>query len=91
MSYTTKILPVDGLSITFKGDELEISDPVTKKNLETAAKVLTTTHDVIGFPTETVYGLGGSALSDERVKSIYKAKNRPAISKCVYSAESYNC
>ena len=78
MSYTTKILPVDGLSITFKGDELEISDPVTKKNLETAAKVLTTTHDVIGFPTETVYGLGGSALSDESVKSIYKAKNRPA-------------
>jgi L-threonylcarbamoyladenylate synthase len=33
---------------------------------------------VIGFPTETVYGLGANALSTEAVQKIYNAKNRPA-------------
>lgn len=78
MSFSTKVLPVRPLSITFSGDELTISDAETKQNLEIAARELTTTHNVVGFPTETVYGLGGSALDDESVLSIYRAKNRPA-------------
>ncbi|ODQ82706.1 hypothetical protein BABINDRAFT_159231 [Babjeviella inositovora NRRL Y-12698] len=75
----TRILPVDTSSITFgSSDEPIISDAVTRKNLLAAAAILHDTTDVVGFPTETVYGLGGSALSDESVRSIYRAKNRPA-------------
>ena len=33
---------------------------------------------VIAFPTETVYGLGGNAYSDEAVKRIFQVKQRPA-------------
>ncbi|MCL2639809.1 MAG: L-threonylcarbamoyladenylate synthase [Phycisphaerales bacterium] len=32
---------------------------------------------VIGFPTETVYGLGGDARREDAVKAIYAAKGRP--------------
>lgn len=78
MSFTTRILKVRPESIQFVNDKPQISDNETLINLEIAAKELTTTHNAMGFPTETVYGLAGSALSDESVKSIYKAKNRPA-------------
>ncbi|MBR1746694.1 MAG: threonylcarbamoyl-AMP synthase [Clostridia bacterium] len=33
--------------------------------------------EVVAFPTETVYGLGGNALSDVAIQRIYEAKNRP--------------
>ncbi|WP_108484806.1 L-threonylcarbamoyladenylate synthase [Oceaniglobus ichthyenteri] len=32
---------------------------------------------LVAFPTETVYGLGGNALSDAAVAAIYAAKGRP--------------
>ncbi|KAH9215558.1 DHBP synthase RibB-like alpha/beta domain-containing protein [Leptodontidium sp. 2 PMI_412] len=32
----------------------------------------------VGFPTETVYGLGADATRSEAVKGIYKAKGRPS-------------
>ncbi len=32
----------------------------------------------VAFPTETVYGLGANALSDEAVAGIYEAKGRPS-------------
>lgn len=34
--------------------------------------------DVVGFPTETVYGLGANALDPEAVMKIFAAKGRPA-------------
>jgi L-threonylcarbamoyladenylate synthase len=34
-------------------------------------------NEVIAFPTETVYGLGGNAKSDEAVLKIFEAKGRP--------------
>lgn len=34
--------------------------------------------EVIAFPTETVYGLGGNAKSGEAVRKIYEAKGRPS-------------
>ncbi|MBO8156619.1 MAG: threonylcarbamoyl-AMP synthase [Bacillaceae bacterium] len=34
--------------------------------------------EVIAFPTETVYGLGADATSDEAVKKIFAAKGRPS-------------
>ncbi|KAG7890358.1 hypothetical protein KL935_004083 [Ogataea polymorpha] len=76
----TKILPVKPESISFDtaGTTLTITDPETKQNLEYAADILRNTHHAVGFPSETVYGLGASSLSSQSVKSIYAAKNRPA-------------
>ena len=34
--------------------------------------------EVVGIPTETVYGLGANALDESAVRKIFKAKGRPA-------------
>ena len=34
--------------------------------------------NVVGFPTETVYGLGANALDEDAVIKIYEAKGRPS-------------
>lgn len=34
--------------------------------------------ELVAFPTETVYGLGGDALDPEASKKIYSAKGRPS-------------
>jgi L-threonylcarbamoyladenylate synthase len=34
--------------------------------------------DLVAFPTETVYGLGANALSNEAVQKIFQAKGRPS-------------
>ena len=34
--------------------------------------------EVIGFPTETVYGLGCDARNGDAVKKVFEAKGRPA-------------
>lgn len=80
MTFNTKILKVNPNAIFFgKNDTMPvINDPETETNLKLAAHELKNTNNAVGFPTETVYGLGGSALNDESVKSIYRAKNRPA-------------
>ena len=33
---------------------------------------------MVAFPTETVYGFGGNAKSDEAVEKIFAAKGRPS-------------
>lgn len=45
-------------------------------SLSTAATILQHS-GLVAFPTETVYGLGASALSEEAVRSIFAAKGRP--------------
>jgi len=35
-------------------------------------------NEAVAFPTETVYGLGANAKSDEAVKKIFEAKGRPS-------------
>jgi len=42
-----------------------------KKNIEN--------NNIIGMPTETVYGLAGNAYSNRSVKKIFKLKKRPAF------------
>ena len=49
---------------------------MTKKTIENAKKVLRSGELVI-FPTETVYGLGGNANDKNAVKKIYNIKKRP--------------
>lgn len=48
----------------------------TDELLNEAAQILRR-HGLVAFPTETVYGLGGCATSDEAVKKIFAAKGRP--------------
>lgn len=84
MAFETKILKVDPKSILFSetahidGSLPTITDPETEQNLLEAARTIRDTDDTVGFPTETVYGLGGSSLNDKSVLNIYKAKNRPS-------------
>ncbi len=48
-----------------------------EKHIEVGAKTIRAGGTVI-FPTETVYGLGADALSDEAAAKIYAAKGRPS-------------
>jgi len=45
-------------------------------NLKKAKKILKN-NNLIGMPTETVYGLAGNAYSNKAVKKIFKLKKRP--------------
>ena len=47
-------------------------------NLKKAKKMIEN-NNVIGVPTETVYGLAGNAYSDKAVKKIFKLKKRPSF------------
>ena len=49
---------------------------VNNKNLSKAVKCLKK-KQIIGVPTETVYGLAGNAYSKESIKKIYLLKKRP--------------
>jgi L-threonylcarbamoyladenylate synthase len=44
--------------------------------------------NVVGIPTETVYGLAGNALSIEAVLTIYRVKNRPAFDPLILHTNS---
>lgn len=46
-------------------------------NLKEASKLLQS-GELVAFPTETVYGLGGDALREDAAKKIYEAKGRPS-------------
>ena len=48
-----------------------------KEQVEEAARFLAE-GKLVAFPTETVYGIGANALSEEAAASIYKAKGRPS-------------
>lgn len=50
--------------------------PITPESLR-EAKNLIFGGDVVGMPTETVYGLGGNAFDDDAVKHIFEVKGRP--------------
>lgn len=59
-----------------KGEKTVETTYFTKKTLMEAAHLLKE-GQVVAFPTETVYGLGADATSDEAVRRIYEAKGRP--------------
>ena len=48
----------------------------TEHDIDQAAEILRT-GGLVGIPTETVYGLGASALDPAAVRSIFQAKGRP--------------
>ncbi len=54
-----------------------ILTPPTDDMLNKAAGILRE-GGLVGFPTETVYGLGGDATNESAVRAIFAAKGRPA-------------
>ena len=54
----------------------EILQP-TEANVARAAELLRA-GELVGMPTETVYGLGADALNERAVRAIFAAKGRPA-------------
>lgn len=60
-------------TITWKVDQSVENDPQIK-----AAAELLKENEVVAFPTETVYGLGANAKSEEAMKKIFTAKGRPS-------------
>ncbi|XWW44787.1 threonylcarbamoyl-AMP synthase [Fibrella sp. USSR17] len=44
--------------------------------------------NVVGIPTETVYGLAGNALNEESVLTIFRVKNRPAFDPLIVHTDS---
>lgn len=81
-SFTTLLERIDPASITYtSSSDLEdpipvISDQHTRKVLEHAATLLRA-GQVVGMPTETVYGLASNALDPVAARRIFQAKNRP--------------
>jgi L-threonylcarbamoyladenylate synthase len=59
------------------------------------AKNVVKENDVIVYPTETAYGIGGNALNEEVIDRVYEAKQRPrskgltVIVNSLEQAESY--
>ncbi|KEG01427.1 hypothetical protein YYE_03523 [Plasmodium vinckei vinckei] len=60
------------MATIIEGEELIKNDEVKEMLKEHIKK-----NNLIGFPTETVYGLGGNSLSEISLKNIFKMKNRP--------------
>jgi len=83
----TRILPVNASEIGAVSSHtipwiedwsLELSESSSAQNLQEAARQLLETDIPVGFPTETVYGLGADAKKDEAVKAIFRVKGRPS-------------
>ncbi len=62
----------------------------SKINIKFAAEILKK-NNVIGIPTETVYGLGGRADKDEVVKRIFKIKDRPLLNPLILHYKNSSC
>ena len=60
-----------------------------KKILKKTVKSLNNS-DVIGLPTETVYGLGGNAYSKNSIKKIFKLKGRPKSNPIIIHYYNFN-
>jgi L-threonylcarbamoyladenylate synthase len=58
----------------------------TSEAIDAAADALRSGH-LVAFPTETVYGLGADARSDEAVVRLYEAKGRPRFNPLIVHVE----
>jgi L-threonylcarbamoyladenylate synthase len=79
----TSLLLCEPLSISFpagidSASEPTITSPSTLQNIQTASNYLNSTTETVVFPTETVYGLGASALVPAAVARIFAVKGRPS-------------
>ncbi|KAF9139220.1 hypothetical protein BGX30_008238 [Mortierella sp. GBA39] len=80
-AFKTILETIDPTTITYTSTDLEdpvpeISQSHTRHVLDQAAQILRA-GQVVGMPTETVYGLASNALDSIAAQRIFKAKNRP--------------
>ena len=68
---------------------MEIISNPTLSEIKRAAKALIDGH-LVAFPTETVYGLGADATSEEAVSRIYSVKGRPTDHPSIVHISSIN-
>src|SRR5579872_786471 len=59
---------------------------LTAADIAEAARLLRA-GEIVAFPTETVYGLGGDATSDRAVAKIFAAKDRPRFNPLIVHVE----
>ena len=78
-------------------EHIKITDLVAEENDLARAATILRDGGLVVFPTETVYGLGGSGLDTEAAKKIYAAKGRPSDNPLIIhiakpeDAEKYCC
>lgn len=53
------------------------------------AKAFLEAGNVVGIPTETVYGLAGNALNPDAVLTIFRVKNRPSFDPLIVHTDSF--
>ncbi len=53
------------------------------------AKAFLEAGNVVGIPTETVYGLAGNALNPDAILTIFRVKNRPAFDPLIVHTDSF--
>ncbi|KFH64449.1 hypothetical protein MVEG_09185 [Podila verticillata NRRL 6337] len=80
-NFATILEKIDPSTITYISADLEdplptISQTHTRQVLDQAAQILRS-GQVVGMPTETVYGLASNALDSAAAQRIFRAKNRP--------------
>ncbi|MBX9604212.1 MAG: threonylcarbamoyl-AMP synthase [Bryobacteraceae bacterium] len=63
------------------------STDVSHDEIRQAAQVIRS-GGMVGFPTETVYGLGANALDAAAVRRVFEAKGRPSTSPLIVHADS---
>jgi L-threonylcarbamoyladenylate synthase len=56
---------------------IKVDPQLPEPDLIAQAAALLTAGELVAFPTETVYGLGGNALDPQAVERIFIAKGRP--------------
>lgn len=84
VSFKTRVLDVDTSKVGHFQDAKTLEKWEVPQDLSPddplllAAQHLKTSSIPVGFPTETVYGLGTDATRSDAVKGIYKAKGRPS-------------
>lgn len=80
--FKTRILPITTTDLGHFEDPASLEKWVIPtsdlERLHEAADHLKHSNIPVGFPTETVYGLGADATRSDAVRGIYKAKGRPS-------------
>ena len=72
------LLDRDGIIEDMKTDIIQIDPNRIDEDAMEGAGALIAAGELVAFPTETVYGLGGDALRPEAAAKIYAAKGRPS-------------
>ncbi len=63
---------------------------LSEEQIDEAAELLLQ-NEIVAFPTETVYGLGGVISSDRALQKIFQAKGRPQDNPLIIHVDSLQC